>query len=253
MKWRAVIVLRVKIIFVVSFDSNGLLKAGDTMFNSSRLEVPGFSNDSVWANKVRQIIAWCRRASVSRPPTELGARQEAVFSYGCLKWSLFADCDQQQEQRGTLDAEGKQRRARFFSGDCPLSPRTLKNTLERITGRTLEACSQGLYRGNDVHQLYESQISRIVCLLANFIDYSTPNAVNVNSYMLNKVIQYERRRTYSQHAHQLLKILKSCDYCDNPREFVECWANEGVLGCAYQQANQMASQFPDSCVISVSL
>ena len=134
---------------------------------------------------------------------------------------------------------------------APLSPRTLRNSLERITGRTLEGCSQGLYRSKDIHQLYEAQISRIVCLLANFIDYSTPIA-NVNFYMLNKAIQYERRRTYSQHADQLLRVLQLCDYCDNPREFVECWANEGVLSCAYQEANQLADQLPASCAISVS-
>ena len=163
---------------------------------------------------------------------------------------MFTACDLQQEQRGALDAEGKLRRVRFFSGDCPLSPRTLKNTLERVTGRTLEGCSRGLYRSRDVHQLYEAQIASVVCLLGNFIDYSTPNA-NINFYMLNKAIQNERRRTYSQHADQLLRILHFCDYCDNPREFVECWANEGVLSCAFQQANQVADQLPDSCLISV--
>ena len=243
-------VSNVNIICGVSFDSTGLLKAGDTVFNSSGLE-QAVLGARAWDNNVRRILARCRQASVYRPQTELGARREAVFSVVCLKWSLFADCDRRQERRGSLDAEGKLRRVRFFSGNGPLSPRTLKNTLERVTGRSLDGCSQGLYRGNDVHLLYEIQIYRIVCLLANFIDYSTPNA-NLNFYMLNKAIQNERRRTYSQHADQLLNILQLCDYCDNPRDFVECWANEGVLSCAYQQANQLAEQFPDSCTISVS-
>ena len=150
-----------------------------------------------------------------------------------------------------LDEDGKRRRLRFLSSDCPLSPRMLKNTLERITRRTFEGCSQGLDRGKDVDQLYEAQISRIFCLLANFIDFSTRNA-NVNFYMLRKAIQNERRRTYSRQAIQLLKILKSCDYCDNPREFVECWANKGVIDCVYAEANEEASVFPNSCSVSVN-
>ena len=210
-----------------------------------------YTKDRVWNSDVRRILARCRQASVAG----LTARQQAVFSYGCLKWSLFADCDRIQEGKNSLDSAGKLRRARFLSGDCPLSPSSLQDALERIADRPLAECSQGLYSGEDADRLYDAQISRIICLLEKFTD----SAGSIDFPKLRTAVARAQRP-----AAQLLKMVNVCGTRRelfgtsqnkeiSAKEFAECWAGEGIFSCAFQQANQVAAQFPDSCAISVAV
>ncbi|KAF0288639.1 hypothetical protein FJT64_012938 [Amphibalanus amphitrite] len=230
--------------------SNGLLSPDASSFDVDGLMtvMASYSNDQTYNNAVAQIMDRCRQFAAPG----LTGRQTAVYSYGCLKWSLFANCDRQQDERDALDEEGALRRARFLSGSCPLSPNTLKPILERVTGRTLEECGAGLYQGSDPYQLYEAGVARLACLLQ---DLSKSDG-SIDFDKLRASIT--RGRPGAVHV---LKMMNACGKGEGAtragqfraitvNEFAQCWASKGTFSCAFQEANKLAKEFPNDCVIS---
>ena len=193
----------------------------------------------------------CARAS----PASLTPQRQAIYFYCCMKWSLFADCDQQQGANGTLDKDAKLRQARFLSEDCPLSPITLLDAFGLVTNRTWAYCSMGFYTGDSVTMLYEAAVNRTVCLLQNFVNQSGM----VDFQALVDAIEDADIDELSASTDPLIRLVDECAVEEEgnqtnyrgmtPEEFVNCWAGIGVLSCARHEAAKLASSFPESCVL----
>ena len=240
------------------FRSLGIINADGTAADLDKLKKLrlSFSADQHWQDLVTDSMASCQDAA----PAQLTARQLAVHSFLCFKWSLFADCDGQQEKLDMLDAEGALRRARALSGACPESPSRIQNSLEKIAGRTWEECSRGLYTGDDAKKMYAAEVSRVACLLQDFNDIDG----NIDFSRMVEAIQEQNEKGDSQSI-TLLRMVEKCTACEplspdfdaacypdmTAEKFAKCWASRGVLSCTYQQANQVASGSSDTCVISV--
>ena len=210
-----------------------------------------YSDDKTWHPLEEGLTRSCARAS----PASLTPQRQAIYIYSCVRWSLYADCDQQQGANGTLDEAGKRRRARFLSEDCPLSPITLLDAFGLVTNRTWAACSVGFYSGDSVTMLYEAAVNRTVCLLQNFVNQS--GMVDFQAFV--DAIEDADTDGISASTDLLIRLVDECaveeqgnqiSYRDmTPEEFVNCWAGVGVLSCAKHEAAKLASSFPESCVI----
>ena len=231
---------------------------GVTAFNIAGLErdMLSFTDDVSWNSAETSMMANCKR----RSSAQLTAVQQAVYSYMCIRWNLFSDCDLKQSENGALDEAGMLRQARFLAGHCPLSPAMLLDAFGMVTGRTWEECSKNLYSGDDVNRQYGAQISRTACLLQNF------NGVAGN---IDFVAMVERLRSLKlkedPHSMGLLRMVADCTGCDplspnidtscypnmTAESFIKCWAGKGVFSCADMEANRLASTFPQTCIISV--
>ena len=238
--------------FLQCFHREGVLDVRATFFNASavRASITSDSEDPVWVNATARVFAGC----LENAAPELTPRQMAVYTFTCIRWSLFAVCDRQQDQRNSLDAEGALRRTRFLSENCPLSPSSLRGVLELVTGRTPEECSRRLHASNYAHEQYEFQIVCIASLFRNVI--SADGTVDLQG--LKSAIPYGQPG-----AEELLFVVNTClnarrivspGYYSRltPREFVNCWADWGVLNCLYQEANQVATRIPNSCDVIAS-
>ena len=236
------------------FDRQDFLSADATFFNWTAVVMSNTadSEDPVWDSSIIQILTECSQNA----DAALSTRQFAAYTYICLRWSLFSVCDRQQERRSSLDAEGTLRRVRFLSGNGPLSPNRLRDLLQRITGRTLEGCATRHFASNSVFQQYENEIARIVCLIQKFVG---PDG-RIDLQRLKSAIPYG-----APGAEQLQFVLNSCirtqtavgtgsGRVGNPtaEEFVNCWADWGVLSCIFQQANEVASQYPTACDVTLN-
>ena len=128
--------------------------------------------------------------------------------------------------------------------------------MKRITGRTLEQCRPRSFSSKNVLQQYENESARIVCLIQNFVG---PDG-SIDLQRLKSAIPYG-----APGAEQLQFVLNSCirtqtavgpgsGRVGNPtaEEFVNCWADFGVLNCLRQQANEVAAQYPNSCDITAN-
>ena len=201
------------------------------------------SSNAEWLDNTFNIIDDCETSA----PSGLSLRQTAIYAYLCLKHSWFVNCDSQQAENDTLDAAGALRRANFFSSQCPLSPNTLQAVLESVTGRTFASCSLGTAPDGTPQEMYDASIDRVLCLLEDFM---AGNKINYST--LKSEITSELTGSNSQEADVLLSIVEDCEDKMQAEDFVKCWAEIGVLDCVYQEADQVASEFPDKCVLSVS-
>ena len=170
----------------------------------------------------------------------------AVYSSLCITWSWFADCDCQQEEGGSLDAAGALRRANFICGQCPLSAKSLKDVLESVTNRTFEECNLDTPPNADAHQLYQIRVNKVTCLLQDF-----QNGVNINLSELTDALSDEQSGPNSQDAEVLLAVVQECQDSKKTEEFIKCWADIGVHSCAFQEANEVAADYPDQCKLSL--
>ena len=203
-----------------------------------------------WKGSRKDLTSICKRASSAR----LTPRQLALYSLLCFRWTLMADCDFIQADK--LDDEGKLRRAQFLSGDCPTSPGRLLDAFGLVPSRSWAECGKGLYTGNNATQQYEANITRIACILSDYKDMSG----NVNHDKLMTAIDNGAESDVGASSFLLKRQVDRCagkwkaDKMTYKQitleEFVKCWASHGVFSCATQEANQVASDFPDSCVPS---
>ncbi|KAF0288637.1 hypothetical protein FJT64_012937 [Amphibalanus amphitrite] len=228
----------------------GILNADATVLDTARVVagITRYSRDPAWIAKTTRIVHEC----LEYASDGLTTRQLTVYTYLCLKWSLFADCDIQQERRGALDEEGALRRARFLSGYCPLSPNTLRGVLEHITGRTLQECGKGLYAGYEPHQLYQAETARLVCLFQKFI--GADGTIDLQAVKL--AITYGEGAKFREAVEGCIRTQTKAGPGDYNRltaeEFVRCWADRGVISCVHQEANQVGAQHSDNCDVTLS-
>ena len=212
----------------------------------------------------------CQRASSAT----LNPQQLAIYSHLCVRWGLLADCDAIQDSEDRLGEDGKLRRARFLSGDCPLSPATQLDAFHLVSSRNWTTCSRGLYTGDDASQLYAAAISRTTCLLQDFkttngtVDFpmlvkafakGDMGDIGPPSGFLDRVVercavreQYIVKDRKNMTQEESLGQWSAKNYKSmTPEEFVKCWAGQGVFGCVTQEANDVARSSPsdNSCIL----
>ncbi|XP_043199477.1 uncharacterized protein LOC122372590 [Amphibalanus amphitrite] len=236
-------VQRLPLFYNCYVNGQGLLDgvADSTSFRSGmKAHNAELSDDQDWLHKTYQIIDDCVEKAADQG---LSLPQLAVSSFLCLRWSWFADCDEQRAQSDSMDAVGAQRRVDFFFGQCPLSPSTLAAALETVSGRTLEQCSLNSSPTGNALQMYADTIQNVICLLDNF-----RNGNNLDISALENAIESSN----AQNAADLLDVVEMCRGSKKTEDFVNCWADMGVFSCIFQEANQVASAFPSHCKLSVS-
>ncbi|KAF0300773.1 hypothetical protein FJT64_003282 [Amphibalanus amphitrite] len=207
-----------------------------SLFSAIEAAILGRSSDPEWQETTNLAVNSCQQ----NLQPGLSLSQASVYALLCIRWSLFADCDRQQQARGELDAAGEQRQAAFLQGDCPLSPQSLKDVLEAVTGRTFEQC------GLDTAATYEDVVNALHCLLENF-----QNGVNMDYDELKSAINAALTGPNAQQAQTLLEeITNKCEANKKSDDFFNCWINLGALSCAYQEANRVAAAIPGQCQLS---
>ena len=212
------------------------------LFAGMKVNKPQMTSDGAWLARTFEIIDHCK----ANAGAGLSLRQTAVYGYLCLKWCWFADCDSKLEKNTGLDTKGAQRRADFLCGECPWSPKSLKNVLESVTGRTFDQCSVGTCAAGSPQAAYDASVDNVLCLLENF---KTGNKLNYSD--LDVAISGHLSGANSDEAQALLSVLQQCSHSKFGEDFIKCWAGIGVQNCVFQEANQVAEMFPGQCKLSV--
>ena len=233
--------------------SNGQLDPNDSSFNTSKLQqiVATLAAEPSWNGTQTDLVEFC----LSPPSIRMSHRRQAVYSHLCVRWSLQTECDYIKDTKGTLDDEGKRRRASFLLGEYALTPGELLRNSWLIKKSTSTKCSKGLYTGSDVNQLYKSGLNRTLCLLEKFI--GTDGRMDIS-----KLVEDGNKQDTEFSSGPLYALVKRCagtgqgsvvTYRSMPAEdFVSCWAQQGVLSAAKQEASQVASSFPEKCSFNIT-
>ncbi|KAF0300122.1 Troponin T [Amphibalanus amphitrite] len=195
----------------------GILNADATVLDTARVVagINRYSRDPAWTAKTTRIVHEC----LEYASDGLTTRQLTVYTYLCLKWSL---------------------------------PNTLRGVLEHITGRTLQECGKGLYAGYEPHQLYQAEIARLVCLFQKFI--GADGTIDLQAVKL--AITYGEGAKFREAVEGCIRTQTKAGPGGYNRltaeEFVQCWADRGVISCVHQEANQVGAQHPDNCDVTLS-
>lgn len=221
------------------------LDAAGTSFDLAAFQdrTNGYSDDPEWSINENDVFSICIRESGAK----LTPRQQAVYTYACMKWCIADLCDQKQLAEDRLDDQGKQRQAVFLNGDCPASPANLLDAFKLVTGRSWAECSQAAAAASDD---YAAAIAQVACLLQ---DFKTATG-NVDFASLTNAINGAKGATDSTSTYQFNKIVELCSSDTDEistEEFVQCWAGYGVYSCAFMEANYLAYVFPDSCTVTL--
>ena len=230
-----------------------------TSFDSSLLESAAV-NISASYGSVKEALRRETARCTASPPAGLTPRQQAVFGYLCVVWTLFLHCDDQYERAHSRLYEGAfQRRTRYLSGYCPMSPRTLRNAF-RIKNPSWANCSQVKlnYTEDAVNMRYENEVSRIACYLKNFVTADGTMDLGKLIASMNSTITPGDKTS----SHVLDEILGwSCRYPQpktedqkhiriTPENFARCMAENGVYSCVRREAREVARNFPETCAFN---
>ncbi|KAF0303885.1 hypothetical protein FJT64_024187 [Amphibalanus amphitrite] len=207
----------------------------------------------------RVLLEGCLRSSDAR----LTPRQSAVYAYSCWQWTVACQCHVYRYLHGGADDLGKLRYIRLLADQCPVSPSRCLDAFGAVTGRSWAECSGGMYDGDDLETRYAAEVSRVTCLLQDFTDTETglldgPRLRQANFDNSTNVLKRSRMDRVIREAAMLPD---GGSFTDKPLtvhfipglstlEFVRQWATGGTLACAYQDANRLASQFPDGCTVT---
>ena len=231
----------------------------NTSFDVKLLEdtIATLSNNLTWSEAHRKEIAKC----TASPPAKLTPRQRAVYSHLCAGWTFIAQCDHRSERDGDLDEDIFERRVQFLSGNCPMSPKTLRKVFKMETPSS-QKCEKGMQTSyNDVKQRYENEVNRVACLLNNFVTADgTMDLDKLITSMNSTTAQNDKAA-----SNKLKKLLEwDCLYAPpkskgqkysqiTPKNFTKCMVDNGMYGCARQEARKVARKFPDTCVFKVNI
>ena len=209
------------------------------------------ANNDAWSEAQRKEVAKCTTSD----PT-LSPRGRAVFGYTCLWWTLFAQCDHQRERSGKLDTEAMERKAQHLSGNCPLSPKTLKKAFGMSKPSWIE-CGQGIYTGPNVSLRYEGEVSRLTCLLKGFA--ADDDTVDVDKLIthINSTIKPSDKST-SNTLEEIAGLDCLHTLPRNGQKYIgitaenlaRCMADNGMYSCVRQEAGEMARNFPETCTLA---
>ncbi|XP_043195468.1 uncharacterized protein LOC122366885 [Amphibalanus amphitrite] len=214
-----------------------LKEAVSSMFSAMQAHKLGLSSDPAWQEAARRTVGNCQQKAEGMP-----LEQTTAYALLCIRWSLFADCDRQQQERGELDAAGEQRQAAFLQADCPLSPQSLKDVLEAVTGRTFEQC------GLDTAATYEDVVNALHCLMENFLDGDSFDYKKLLQAIISAL--FNNIQFSVEDAGNIITVVTECKDSESAEDFFNCWINLGVLSCAFQEANQVAAAIPGQCQLS---
>ena len=227
-----------------------------TSFDSNLLESAA-ANVSASFGRMKEALREEITLCTASPPANLKPRQQAVFSYLCTLWTLFLQCDDKFERHySRLHGESFQRRTRYLSGNCPLSPTTLRNAF-RMKNPSWANCSEAKanYTEDAVNLHYDEAVSRAACYLKNF---ETANGLmdirklitsmnstiapgdKTSSKMLEEIVGWSCRYALDKTADQEhIRI--------TPEGFAKCMAENGVYSCVRQEAMEVARNVPETC------
>ena len=219
------------------------VKSYDATVMANR-RVLSFGNVDAWKSAQVGRMHKCQQNA----PASLKPQQLAVYTYLCLRFSLFVDCDRQQDRRGELDQSALERREQFLARGAQMRPNGM--LLGVIAGTTWAECHKKLNTGEDVAQRYASKVSVLVCLLQDFVD----DAGRLETHRLLTTIAQKSGGP----LHANLQVLTDACGPSAPgyenataEEFVKCWIAEGSWVNVEYESNLVASAIPESCTISV--
>ena len=231
-----------------------------TSFNAellnNTLETILADNDR-WNEAQRAKLAMC----ISSPPAGLTPRRQAVFSYVCALTTLLAQCDQQYEGRWDQSTgEAFQRRIRYFSGICPMSPKPMREAFGMQTP-SWDDCSKGMSAKTFTNIRHDSEVTRFTCLWKNFETANGTMDIGKLIASMNSTLA-PGDKTSAEGQDMLKEIVGwSCLYTSEtgdqkyarltPQEFARCMSENGIYSCAIQQAREAAGNFPETCSIKV--
>ena len=241
---------------VVSF-SDGQLGLDASSFNISKLEriVATLAAEPAWKEFQTGLVASCRNPS----SPNLTARQQAIYSYICVRWSLLIECDSMQYTSGRLEEEALERRNMLLLGDHPTSP---KNLFPELRLRPWNWCSFGIDDNPSLNKIqrYEAALNATKCIMKDYIDdfeigYNRVNFSrlhtdlsskdpNITSVKLLKEI-VERCALYRVYYHATRTTW--IYYGMTADEFINCWATQGILDIIKKEADIEARVFPEGC------
>ena len=251
---------------VVSY-SDGQLGPDASSFNLSRLEriLATLAAEPAWREAQTDLVASCRDPFYPFLP----ARQQAIYSYSCIRWSLLTECDSMQYTNGSLDVEGMYRRYMFLTGKYPTSPKSL---FEGVLRRPSIWCFYDTYplfdkpyQAKDVEginyriaQVYIAALDATKCLMQNYINkqdgtvnfirlekaLSSKNPNNTGVKLLKELVA----RCADYHLSYLTATVSYRFYDRMTADkFINCWATQGVRDIANQEAKNAAREFPEGC------
>ena len=150
-----------------------------------------------------------------------------------------------------------QRKSRYLSGNCPLSPKTLMKDF-KINGSRWEDCEKGTYKGDNVTLQYDSDVSVVACLWKGFTEADGLMDLSRMIAAFNSTIEPHDKATSNKLSEienwSCLHTLPGKDGKNlriTPKNLAKCMADNGVYSCARQEARQLAGSFPKSCVLKV--
>ncbi|XP_043234662.1 uncharacterized protein LOC122387999 [Amphibalanus amphitrite] len=219
---------------------------GNLCFNVTLKEslLLSYSKDASWHDAQENRDVACRLMSSAA----LKPRQQAVYSYLCARFSLFADCESQRSQTpDDLDDVSLTQRISFLQGNCPMSPNSMLDAFGEITGHTNMECGQRPNSETLKEQYYDA-IKHVSCLLQDFIGDDD----HLNFYGLVDALAKKFGGYWSV---PLQWLDDSCSPLAlnipeiTVNQFIDCWASRGLAYCAFSDANLLALDMPESCAI----
>ena len=224
-------------------EKNGIISFDITSFENMFTVKSG--NDA-WDRAQGERNVFCRQMSSG----SLKPKQMAVYSYMCARFYEFAYCDYKRSVASfELDKMSLTQRINFLEGTCPTSPISLLAASGEVTGLLFGQCrSDGPAKGKGIRQRYEASVSRIVCILQQFI--MDDGSLNVPG-LVNSISMYSGGDGFDS----LLQLEENCGPAAlgktsvTAEEFVQCWAGVGLVTCAAYDANLVAQAMPESCHI----
>ena len=206
----------------------------------------------------KYLVSRCKLFPPLFPP--LTKLQTDEFTYLCVRWSLFADCDYELEKKNSMDDEANRRRAQFLGGQCPLSPKKVLVDTDLVSDVRQRNCSErSNYTGNDAASLYAAGINRTACLLEDFEKHG-----KIDCQLLLKAFQDADDVPGIERVlinPGIERVLSKCagipdrpgHYRDlSPDQLISCWARYGVLSCIQEEAEGLARSVPETCSYNVT-
>ena len=209
-------------------------------FELSRVQqrMYSFTDDNAWQWELYYRMSDCKL----RAPATLTEEQEAVQMYMCIKFSLFANCDRDLVDRGSLDAVGMVRRAQFLVHNVKLWVSVFG------AADAWARCSQNMNlegEAEDPAVRYTDVLSATACLLEEL--FADAEGL-LDLYKFFDQIGFEI-------PDSTLLSMQCGEFAFGnvhvaAETFIQCMINEGVLLKAARDANEAAEAMNGSCVIS---
>ena len=201
-----------------------------------------FTKNKIWKQTLADSMSYCQR----EVQASLTPQQLAVYSFMCLQFSLFADCDRQQAKKGSLDEEASARRALFIEHGTQMAVRAIGRKSPNANVAWGQ-CKKLIRGGNGAKQQYADVLAANACLLKEFFD---------KDGMLDSdgILQLAVPELL---AGGLLELVDVCGSSAAGQEqvtaeqFLQCCVTEGSFMLAAFESSQAVAFMSEACTISV--